>query len=52
MYIHTTSHTVPLNEKQLHKRLGLITQPHPDIKDSIELFVFGFQETIPFRCIL
>ena len=39
-YIHTISHTVPLNEKQLHKRLGLITQPHPDMKDSIELVEF------------
>ena len=39
-HIHTTSHTVPLNNKQLHKRLGLITQPHPDTNDSIELVEF------------
>ena len=39
-YIHTTSHTVPLNDKQLHKRLGLVTQPHPDMNNSIELVEF------------
>ena len=36
-YIHTTSHTVPLNDKQYHRTLGMITQPHPDMRNSIEL---------------
>ena len=39
-YIHTTSHTVPLHDKAYHKLLGLITQPHPDMKNSIELVEF------------
>ena len=39
-YIHTTSHMVPLNNKPYHKKLGLITQPHPDMKDSMELAEF------------
>ena len=39
-YIHTISHTVTLNDKQLHKRLGLVTQPHPDMNNSIELVEF------------
>ena len=39
-YVHTTSHTVPLNDKHYHKLLGLITQPHPDMKNSIELIEF------------
>ena len=28
-YIHTISHTVPLNGKQFHPTLGIVTQPHP-----------------------
>ena len=39
-YIHTTSHTVPLNNKQFHPTLGLVTQPHPEMTDSIELLEF------------
>ena len=39
-YIHTISNTVPLNNKQLHKRLGLVTQPHPDMNNPIELMEF------------
>ena len=34
-YIHTTSHTVPLNNKQFHPTLGIVTQPHPDMIDPI-----------------
>ena len=39
-YIHTTSHTVPLNDKQFHVTLDMITQPHPDMNNSIELVEF------------
>ena len=39
-YIHTTSHTVPLHDKNYHSLLGIITQPHPDMKNSIELVEF------------
>ena len=38
--IHTSSHTVLLNDKQFHVTLGMITQPHPDMSDSIELVEF------------
>ena len=34
-YIHTTSHEVPLNDKQFHPTLGMITQTHPDINNAI-----------------
>ena len=39
-YIHMTSNTVSLHDKHYHKLLGLITQPHPDIKNSIKLVEF------------
>ena len=45
-YIHTTLHTVPLNNKQFHRRLSLETQPHPDMKDSIQLMEFQVGTTI------
>ena len=39
-YIHTTSHTVPLNDKQFHPTLGIVTHPYPDMINSIELLEF------------
>ena len=39
-YICTTSYTVPINEKHFHTRLNLVTQPHPDMNDLIELVEF------------
>ena len=39
-YIHTTSHTVPLNDKQYVKMLGLVTQTHPNMKYLNELEEF------------
>ena len=35
-YIHTTTETVLLNNKRYHPTLGIISQPHPDMEDSIE----------------
>jgi hypothetical protein len=39
-YVHTTSHTVPLNEKACHPMLGMIVATHPDIKHAVELVEF------------
>jgi hypothetical protein len=39
-YAHTTSHTVPLNEKVYHSTLGMIVATHPDIKHAVELVEF------------
>jgi hypothetical protein len=39
-YVHTTSHTVPLNEKAYHPTLGMIVATHPDIKHAVELVEF------------
>ena len=36
----TISHTIPIQEKILHPTLGIISQPHPDIKNRIELTSF------------
>ena len=33
----TISHTIPIQEKILHPTLGILSQPHPDIKNRIEL---------------
>jgi hypothetical protein len=39
-YVHTTSLTVPLNEKEYHPTLGMIVATHPDIKHAVELVEF------------
>ena len=39
-YIHTTSHEVPLNDKQFNPTLGMIAQTHPDMNHAIELVEF------------
>jgi hypothetical protein len=39
-YVHTTSHTVPLNEKAYHPTLGMIVATHPDMKHAVELVEF------------
>jgi hypothetical protein len=39
-YVHTTSHTIPLNEKAYHPTLGLIVSSYPDIKHAVELVEF------------
>ena len=39
-YIHTTTHTVPLNNKQYHPTLGVVSQAHPKMQDLIELTEF------------
>jgi hypothetical protein len=39
-YVHTTSHTIPLNEKAYHPMLGLIVSSHPDMKHAVELVEF------------
>jgi hypothetical protein len=39
-YVHTTSHTIPLNEKAYHPTLGMIVATHPDIKRAVELAEF------------
>ena len=39
-YIHIISHIVPIKDKQFHVTLGMITQPHPNMSDSIELVEF------------
>ena len=44
-YIHTTSHTVPHNDKQSQPTLGMITQLHHDMRDSIELVEFQVRIT-------
>jgi hypothetical protein len=31
-YVHTTSHTIPLNEKAYHPTLGMIVATHPDMR--------------------
>jgi hypothetical protein len=39
-YAHTTSHTIPLNEKAYHPTLGMIVATHPDMKHAVELVEF------------
>jgi hypothetical protein len=39
-YVHTTSHTIPLNEKAYYPTLGLIVASHPDMKHAVELVEF------------
>jgi hypothetical protein len=39
-YVHTTSHTIPLNEKAYHPTLGFIVSSHPDMKHAVELVEF------------
>jgi hypothetical protein len=39
-YVHTTSHTIPLNEKAYHPTLGLIVPSHPNMKHAVELVEF------------
>jgi hypothetical protein len=39
-YVHTTSHTISLNEKVYHPTLGLIVSSHPDMKHVVELVEF------------
>jgi hypothetical protein len=39
-YVHTTSHTIPLNEKAYHPTLGMIVATHPDMKHAVELVEF------------
>jgi hypothetical protein len=39
-YVHTTSHTIPLNEKAYHPTLGLIVSSHQDMKHAVELVEF------------
>jgi hypothetical protein len=39
-YVHTTSHTRPLNEKAYHPTLGIIVVTHPDMKHAVELVEF------------
>lgn len=39
-YVHTTSHTVPLNNNQSHLTLGMIAQDRLDVRDSIKLMEF------------
>jgi hypothetical protein len=39
-YVHTTSHTIPLNEKAYHPTLGMIIASHPDMKQAIKLVEF------------
>jgi hypothetical protein len=39
-YVHTTSHTIPLNEKAYHPTLGMIVATHPDTKQAVELVEF------------
>jgi hypothetical protein len=39
-YVHTTSHTIPLNEKAYHPTLGMVTATHPDMKQAMELVEF------------
>jgi hypothetical protein len=39
-YVHTTSHTIPLNEKAYHPTLGMIAATHPDMKHAVELVEF------------
>ena len=39
-YVHTTSHTIPLNEKSYHPTLGMIVATHPDMKQAVELVEF------------
>ena len=44
-YINTILHTVLLNNKQYHRMLELVTQPHPNLKDSIELVEYQVRTT-------
>jgi hypothetical protein len=39
-YVHTISHTIPLNEKTYHPTLGMIVATHPDMKHAVELVEF------------
>jgi hypothetical protein len=39
-YVHTASHTIPLNEKAYHPTLGMIEATHPDMKQAVELVEF------------
>jgi hypothetical protein len=39
-YVHTTHHTIPLNEKAYHPTLGQIVSLHPDMKHAVELVEF------------
>ena len=36
-FIQTITHTIPLKAKNNHPTLGLITSPHPDMKNAMEL---------------
>ena len=40
IFVQTTSEIVPLDHKIYHPTLGLVTSPHPDIKNAIELVDF------------
>jgi hypothetical protein len=39
-YVHTTLHTIPINEKAYHPTLGLIVSSHPDMKNTVKLVEF------------
>ena len=45
-YIHITTHIVTLNDKRYHPMLGIVSQAHPDIQDSIELTEFQVGTTV------
>ena len=41
MFVKTTSHLFPLDDKIIHHpTLGIRVKPHPDIKDALELVDF------------
>ena len=39
-FIHTTSELIPIESKIYHPTLGIITTPHPDIRQAEELVEF------------
>ena len=39
-FIHTTSELIPIEDKIYHPTLGIITTPHPDIRQAEELVEF------------
>jgi hypothetical protein len=39
-YLHTTSHTIPLNEKSYYPTLGKVVSSQPDMKRAVELVEF------------
>ena len=39
-FVQTTSKLVPLDHKIYHPTLGLVTSPHPDIKNAVKLVDF------------